>query len=391
MNIPIYNCLIEETDETTGIMAISFVDSPANEEDFVALTRQLQEITLRQDCQKQILTGVVLKPDQLIYRYSPKMGEYCIKFSADQIEKIAQKMMRTGIALHNTTHQHTVSLKDNYLTELWIVEDPASDKSATLGFTNLPKGTLMCSYKIEDKEYWDKEVMTGHVKGFSLEGFFNQQIEISNPINQSKQKCEKMNKTKKKPTLLKRIARMLLDIETVSKSDVTASGEPYIVFVLSDGKEIYVDQDGFATLDEEQAPAGDHNLADGNILVIDEQGQFVETHEVSEKTSNPQEATAPQTLGRKRQYFSEIDSKTAGSLKDKIAEMQTTIDQLSKALEDAQSLLESTKGEVEEMRRKTPSAQPVTQRMFSNRTSAQLTTADRMALALNQTISRKQR
>lgn len=62
MNIPIYNCLIEETDETTGIMAISFVDSPANEEDFVALTRQLQEITLRQDCQKQILTGVVLKP-----------------------------------------------------------------------------------------------------------------------------------------------------------------------------------------------------------------------------------------------------------------------------------------------------------------------------------------
>lgn len=391
MNIPIYNCLIEETDQTTGIMAISFVDCPANEEDFVALARQPQEVTLRHDWKKQILTGVVLKPDQLIYRYSPQMGEYCIKFSADQIEKIAQKMMRTGVALHNTTHQHATPLKDNYLTELWIVEDPQSDKSNALGFKNLPKGTLMCSYKVEDKEYWTNEVLTGNVKGFSLEGFFNQQIEISEPINQSKQKCIKMDKPKKKPTLLKRIARMLLDIETVSKSDATASGEPYIIFVLSDGKEIYVDQDGFATLDEEQAPSGEHNLADGNILVIDEQGQFVETREASEKATKPDEATAAQTLRRAKHRLAELDDKTADSLKSKIAEMQATIDELSKALEEAQGMLKSTKGQVEEMRRKTPSVQPASQRLSFSRNSEPLTTAERMAVALNQTIDRKSR
>ncbi len=163
MNIPVYNCLIDENiDDATGIYAISFVDCPANEVDFVKLRRQQTEY-LNRDAQRQILTGVVLKPEQLIYRNTPQMGEYYIKFSAEQIRKIAQKMMRTGVALHNTTHQHAEPLAGNYMIELWIVEDPERDKSHALGFTDLPQGTLMCSYKIEDRNYWDEQVMAGHV------------------------------------------------------------------------------------------------------------------------------------------------------------------------------------------------------------------------------------
>jgi len=385
MKIPVYNCVIDENvDDLTGVYAISFVDMPANEIDFVALGKQ--ELYLSKDEQKQILTGVVLKPEQLIYRNSPQLGDYYIKFSAGQIEKIAHKMMKTGIALHNTTHQHQSPLSGNYLTELWIVENPANDKSNALGFTDLPKGTLMCSYKIEDKNYWINEVMNGNVKGFSLEGFFNQEISLS------KTNYKSMNDKKKKAkqTLLGRIANMLLDIEAVEKSDVTTSGEAYVLFVLADGKEVYVDQDGFATMDEEQMPAGEHKLADGNLLVIDEQGQFVETKEASGNKTNPEETKAPQTLKhhKAKHRLADFDPKTAEALKAKIAEMQSVIDQLTKSLDEAQGMLENTKSQVEEMRRKTPSAYPAIQ-LSGSKNLSEMTTAERMAVALNQTINRR--
>lgn len=391
MKIPVYNCIIDDNEDETGILAMSFVDCPANEVDFVALKKQQEKLLLNRDVQKQILTGVVLKPDQLIYRNSSELGDYYIKFSATEIEKIAQKMMRTGIALQNTTHQHQQPLSGNYLVELWIVEDPENDKSAALGFSSLPKGTLMCSYKIEDKNYWENEVMSGHVKGFSLEGFFNQQPEMNSIKNHFKNKNVKMNKKKQKQTLLSRIARMMLDIDAVEKADATSSGTPYVLFVLADGKEVFVDEDGFATLDGEQMPAGEHTLANNNLLVIDEQGQFVETREPSGNKTKPEEKKAAEALGKKmkKQKFSEFDPKTAEALKAKIAEMQQTIDELTQSLNDAQAMLENTKGQVEEMRRKTPSAYPATPFSASYKNTSEMTTAERMAFALSETINRR--
>lgn len=389
MNIPVYNCLIDENiDDATGIYAISFVDCPANEVDFVKLRRQQTEY-LNRDSQRQILTGVVLQPEQLIYRNTPKMGEYYIKFSAEQIRKIAQKMMRTGVALHNTTHQHAAPLAGNYMTELWIVEDPERDKSRALGFADLPQGTLMCSYKIEDPKYWDEQVMAGYVKGFSLEGLFNQEIAMVKQVNQQKTKNGKMNNKKSKQTLLRRIARLLLGIEDVKKKDLTDSGEPYILFVLADGTEAYVDQDGFATLDEEQMPAGEHKLADGNLLIIDEKGDMLETREPSSSNTNSPDAKAAETLRRQRlnskpdANVNEPEQKGNASenLKAKIADMQKAIDELSTALEEAQS-------QVETLRRQTPSARPMMAR-HNEQDSHSMTTSERMAMALSQSIKRR--
>ena len=137
--------------------------------------------------------------------------------------------------------------------------------------------------------------------------------------------------------------------------------------------------------------AGEHNLANGNLLVIDEEGQFVETRESSEAKTNPEEVTAPETLRRRRsnQRLAEFDPKTAEAVKAKIAEMQQTITELTQALEDAQALLEDTKGQVEEMRRKTPSAHPATHLTASHKAATDMTTAERMAMALSQSINRR--
>lgn len=378
--IPIYNCIIDNDDETTGIYAISFVDYPANEVDFITLNKQ--PIHLNRDSQKQILTGVILQPEQLIYRQSPQMGEYYIKFSADEIEKISHKMMKQSIALHNTTHQHEQCLSGNYLVELWIIENPGLDKSHALGFKDLPKGTLMCSYKIEDKNYWNNEVMTGNVKGFSLEGFFNQ-------VSMSKIQKPNINKMQmnRKKSILDRLASLLLSTEDVIKKDATQSGEPYVLFVLADGKEVYVDQDGFATLNEEQMPAGEHQLADGSILVINEEGLFVETKAPSEKKEKSKEATAPQTM-RKHIKLQDFEPKTAEAVKAKIAAMQDIIDELAAALDEANQMIDNTNTEIDELRKRTPSAQPLKQKNIFH-SPENLSMAQRMAVVLNQTIDRR--
>lgn len=382
MNLPVYNCLVDESiEDQSGIYAVSFVDAPANETEFVALSRHHKKEHLSKDSKKQILTGVVLRPDQLIYRNDAQMGEYYIRFSSDQIEKIAAKMMRTGVALHNTTHQHQDALSGNYLTELWIVEDPANDKSRALGFADLPKGTLMCSYKIEDKTYWDTQIMSGNVRGFSLEGFFIQKKDQHNlKSNLNKNSTQQMNKTdKRSKTLLSRIARFLMDIQAVEKADATASGSTYVIFALADGKEVYVDSDGFATLDGEQLPAGEHPLANNNILVVDEQGQFVETKEAAQKTEDPEQATATQALSGSEGEPQYEPEESVDALKAKIAELETKLAELA-------ALAGEANAEVQKMRRHTPSVMPVPASL-SSQMKADAKRHEKMAQALSQTIT----
>lgn len=404
MKIPVYNCEIEDSvDDATGIYAISFVDLPANEVDFVALDKNTP-VLLNKNPKKQILTGVLLKPEQMIYRYSEQMGEYYIKFSAEQIQKIAHKMMKTSVALHNTTHLHQSPLSGNYLTELWIVEDPRNDKSNALGFHDLPKGTLMCSYKIEDRNYWDNEVMTGNVKGFSLEGFFNQEINMSKITHT---KSETMKKQKINFSPMQRGALLSAGLtrqrlSEIESSDKPTSDEENIEFILKDGKTVVVDPTGYATMDGEQMAAGEHALADGNTLVIDEKGYYVETKQASSKSKKPAQATPAESLQRRRKLAAkdkeaESNKKAANDknkkpasdeIESKIAEMQTTIDALTQALEEALKTVEDVKKVADDLQGKTPSALPATPK-GNDKDMTQMSVSERMAVALSQRIRRR--
>lgn len=289
--LPLYECKILGTDET-GIFAMSFVGVPANERNFVALKKNAP-VKLHRNTHKQILTGAVLIPEQEIYR-NDSGREYFIKFTAADIEKIAQKMMRTGVALQTTTHQHEKPLQGNYLVECWIVEDPKRDKSVALGLGEMPKGTLMASYKITSPSYWRNEVLAGKVRGFSIEGFFNfKDVKMSNKKPQAAKGAKPTaKKSNVLATMLHSMAAMLEgdttaeteDLVNVAEVDETGSGTPALIFELSDGTEIHVDSDGNATIDGETAPAGVHALSDGNFIEIDEAGMLVVTTEEEEAT-----------------------------------------------------------------------------------------------------------
>jgi len=380
MNLPVFDCLIDENiNDESGIYAISFVDTPAVEVDFVALSRhEICKEYLNRDEKKQVLTGVVLRPGQLIYRNDEKQGEHFIRFSSSEIEKIARKMMKTGVALHNTTHQHSNPLRGNYLTELWIVENPDQDKSIALGFESQPKGTLMCSYKIDDSEYWSKQVMTGNVKGFSLEGMFFRQMTGRGIINriENKKEKQKMNRkqTKKNNNLLSKLTRFFLDIEKIGEVDETGSGMAYVIFVLAGGEEVYVDVDGFATLNDEQLPSGEHPLADGNILMVDEDGQFCGTKISAQKIADPEQKTAPLTFSDKEKKAADQKPESVDALKTKIAELESKFTELA-------TLAQEANAEVQNLRKTTPSTLPLTTYLSGSK-SGDVPRYEKMAQAL---------
>lgn len=333
--LPVYECKVSGTDDT-GIFAISFVDAPAVERNFIALARHHRPVKLAYDKQKQVLTGPVLVPDQLIYRRDDQTGEYYIRFSAQDIEKIAQKMMRTGVALHTTTHQHQKPLKGNYLTELWIVADPKRDKTVALGLEELPAGTLVASYKIGNAAYWRNEVLTGHVKGFSLEGIFNfNTVNMNKTTKTAAQLAEEKAARKKSngvSAFLRSMAAMLEGdtaeeadaVADEAKKDETDSGEPFLIFELAEGGEVRVDADGYATLDGEQMAPGEHALSDGNFIVIDDSGMLVVTQPEAD-AAEPSEAATELARQRGKQFLAKMgNTKTAkiAALKKQLAELE---------------------------------------------------------------------
>jgi hypothetical protein len=123
--------------------------------------------------EKQMLVGPLMTPGKLIPRIDEKTGEeYEVFFSKETIEKIAYKMMQDKLVDSvNIEHDGANRVDDAYLVETWIVKDPEADKSALYGFQPVT-GQWYGMYKIDNRRVWNEYVKTGKVKGFSVEGYF---------------------------------------------------------------------------------------------------------------------------------------------------------------------------------------------------------------------------
>jgi len=165
--------LILDEDEAIGVEAISVVENPAIESDFIALNSQ--EIKLAEiNKEKRLLMGALLIPQKPIYRKSGK-EEYYIFFSRKTVERASQMYLQNGNQ-SNSTLEHNSQLKGLTLVESWIVEDKEKDKTALYGL-DVPVGTWMGSVKVDNDEVWNDYVKSGKVKGFSIEGYFADKLE----------------------------------------------------------------------------------------------------------------------------------------------------------------------------------------------------------------------
>ena len=177
----IIELILDEAQTLMGIEAISIVENPAIEENFLAL--KSEEIKLTEvNKEKKILMGALLVPNKPIFRTNGE-EDYYINFSKDTVLKASQLYLKNGNQ-NNSTLEHQHELNGLTLVESWIVEDTKFDKSRKYGL-NVPVGTWMGSVKVNNDDVWDEYVKSGKVRGFSIEGYFVDKMQ-----NKTEQKAQ---------------------------------------------------------------------------------------------------------------------------------------------------------------------------------------------------------
>ena len=174
--LEIIELVIDDDNDFSGIEAISIVENPAIEEDFIALKEQGKLVLAKVDEDKRILMGAALIPNKKIYRNNG-LQEYYIFFSGETVRKASELFLTNG-KQNNSTLEHESELQGLSVVESWIIEDEVNDKSRKYNL-NMPVGTWMVSVKVNNDEIWEEFVKTKRVKGFSIEGFFSDKLEMN--------------------------------------------------------------------------------------------------------------------------------------------------------------------------------------------------------------------
>lgn len=278
-----YKVLFNEQ-ENDGVYAISLVSDPAIEVQFVTLSKQ-KEIKLATINEEQrILLGAVLIPNQPIYRVQDG-HEFNIVFPKETIKQVQQNFSQQGYQNNSTIEHSGQQIENVTFVETWIKEDEIHDKSVMHGF-NEPIGTWYAAMKVNNDEIWNDYVKTGKVKGFSIDGVFdmekvnlkteiNMNLEsIVNAIKDGFASVKLTSEVEQVEVVITMATMMLKDGVTILEAESFEAGQA--VFIVAENG------------DKVPAPIGDHELEDGRVLVITEEGMIAEIKEAMAEEETPE-------------------------------------------------------------------------------------------------------
>ena len=158
-------------EDITGVDAISLVDVPAVEKNFLCFSEDKQPVKMQFDNSKHIITGVVCLADTPIYRYNERYGEYYVVFSKETIQKMVEKFAKMDLFKSvNLQHDDT-----KFVDGIYMVESYITDKERGINpieFSDIPQGSWVCSYKVENENLWNEIINGDKLNGFSLQGMF---------------------------------------------------------------------------------------------------------------------------------------------------------------------------------------------------------------------------
>jgi hypothetical protein len=180
-DLPIYKITIDpeySDGEDLGIEQIAFTSNPAIKVKGMAFSQDVK--LLFADDLKYRVTAPAMIPME-IYRRDDETGEYYVQFTAETIEQIHAKFMQDlkNRDIFNLEHDQEQKVPA-YILESWIVDNPKQDKAFSTFGIEVPKGTLMITAQVTDKDYYNELVKAEQV-GFSIEGFLG--LKLSNQIN----------------------------------------------------------------------------------------------------------------------------------------------------------------------------------------------------------------
>ena len=174
------------TPDESFCLAVSVVNEPAVESQFVYFSKQKVEKFVGVEGEKRMIYGCAMRPDFPMYRNNGE-EEYYIEFSKEAIDKISKNYFKMGFQ-SNWTAAHKDEVEGLTITESWIKEDMEHDKSIAVGLdSELPVGTWFIGCHCENDAIWNK-VKAGTFHGFSIEAVlsveeFEKEINNFNNIN----------------------------------------------------------------------------------------------------------------------------------------------------------------------------------------------------------------
>jgi len=178
-DLPLYKITIDEEyseGEELGIDMIAFTSKPAVMVKGMAF-KAVENFFFKDEPKMRIVAPAMIPMN--IYR-NDEGEEYFVQFTEQEIENIYSKFMQDLNNQNLFNLEHTEKKVPAYILEAWIVDNPKEDKSYSTYGIEVPKGTLMLTAQITDKEYYQELVNKDQV-GFSIEGFLG--LKLSNNIN----------------------------------------------------------------------------------------------------------------------------------------------------------------------------------------------------------------
>jgi hypothetical protein len=174
--------LVIEDENVDEVFAISLVETPAIESNFVFFDKEEIQFAAIND-EKRLLMGPILVPDKKILRVDGANTPYFVFFKPETIKRLSEMYLQKKYT-DKATLEHDKKLEGVSLVESWVVESREKDKSSLYGL-NVPVGTWMGTFKIDNDEIWNDYVKTGEVKGFSIEGLFGHNLVSAALVDES--------------------------------------------------------------------------------------------------------------------------------------------------------------------------------------------------------------
>jgi hypothetical protein len=160
----IYDIVVNYDDET-GIESNSAVQSPAVEIERIAFSED--KLMYDSDDSQQKFIGVSILADTPIKRINKKTGEiFYTRFTKENIRIMVNKFIKEG-RNNNMTYNHT----DKVIKNIYLVENFFQEKGRveTTLFKDIPDGSWITTYWVEDKEQYNMLKNDPKFKGFSIE------------------------------------------------------------------------------------------------------------------------------------------------------------------------------------------------------------------------------
>lgn len=166
MKLPIFDIIVDTDTDELNMSCISLVTDPAVEKDFECFSKNKKPMNFSiTDQEKHCITGVAIRADVPIYRYSPDMGEYYVRFTKETIEQIVYKYSKQNL-WNSVSLEHSGQNIDSAVMVEFFIKSPSKCPE---GFEDVEDGSLMVTYKITDNDLWDTVKNSDEINGFSIE------------------------------------------------------------------------------------------------------------------------------------------------------------------------------------------------------------------------------